>query len=228
MKNLLIYIDPKRKFNAENSVYIEIQIENSLNYWKKEDIMLVTNFPYEYMGVKSLVVPDNLFCEIDYKGSKMNTIVYLLENKLLNDMTWFHDTEAWQVAPLDFRLEKDIALSDYGWSDKWNGGSTFFKPSALDIFKALRESIYNNKTDDERALVILTDYNFNNINDRIQRLNITYNVGKRRVEENIERSDKPVKVFHFHPYRENLLDKFKDLLPDNLKKLMYEKNPFNK
>lgn len=55
MKNLLIYIHPDRKFvgesfSSETDVLPKIQIENSLKLgWKKEDILLVTNFPYEYM-----------------------------------------------------------------------------------------------------------------------------------------------------------------------------------
>jgi hypothetical protein len=135
MKNLLIYINPERKFNTENSNYIKIQIDNSLDYWKKEDILLVTNFPYEYKGVKAVVVPDDLYCQSSPCIIKINVIVYLLENKLLDELAWFHDTEAWQVAPLDLRLDKELGLTDYGWDRKWNGGSIFFQPSTLDIFK---------------------------------------------------------------------------------------------
>jgi hypothetical protein len=224
MKNLLIYISPEKKFNEENEVYIKIQIENSLHYWFKEDILLVTNFPYEYMGVKSLVVPDYLFSQVSRCAIKINVICYLLENKLIDDITWFHDTEAWQIAPLELMLEKELGLTDYGWSEKWNGGSMFFKTTALDIFKLWRDKINRLGVDDERALMSLTNKNYKDINSRIHRMNITYNIGKRRINENFSRADKPIKVLHFHPYRENLLKKFDSLLPDNLKKLMYEKS----
>lgn len=224
MKNLLIYISPDKKFNDENKVYVEIQIENSLEYWKKEDIMLVTNFPYEYMGVKALVVPDNLYSQISRCAIKINVICYLLEKKLINDLTWFHDTEAWQLAPLDLKLEKSIGLTDYGWSKKWNGGSMFFQPGTLDFFKLWRNSIDKYQMDDERSLMKLTEENVGDINSHIERLNITYNLGKRRVEENMYWADEPIRVAHFHPYRENLLAKFATLLPEKLYKLMYEKD----
>jgi len=224
MKNLLIFVSPEHKFNEENAKYIEIQIENSLNYWKVEDILLATNFPYEYMGVKSLVVPDDLYSETSRCAIKINVICYLLENNYLYDLTWFHDTEAWQLEPIDLKLDKELGLTDYGWSSKWNGGSMFFEPTTLDIFKLWKTVIEEEKIDDERAMMILTKSNFENINDRIERLNITYNLGKRRVEENMMWADEPIRVAHFHPYRENLLAKFATLLPKNLYNLMYEKD----
>jgi len=224
MKNLLIYINPEHKFDIENQSYIEIQIQNSLEYWDKENIVLVTNFEYSYLGVKALVVPDELFSSLSKCVIKINVIVYLLENKLLDDVTWFHDTEAWQVLPLSLKLEKDLGLTDYGWSLKWNGGSMFFKPSALDIFKLWKAKIIELQTDDERAMMTLTEKNVNGINERIERINITYNIGKRRIKETMLMADKPLRVFHFHPYRENLLKKFEGFLPTRLKDLMYEKS----
>ena len=224
MKNLLIYFSPEHKFNEENQKYIEIQIENSLYYWKPEDILLVTNFPYEYMGIKALNLPDELYSDVSRCAIKINVIDYMLDNMILwEDVIWFHDTEAWQIAPMEVELNKPLGLTDYGWSKKWNGGSMFFKPAAFPIFEKWQKSIEKYNLDDERSLMKLTKTNDDGINNYIQRLNITYNIGKRRVEENIARADKPIKVLHFHPYRENLLEKFEPYLPNNLKELMYAK-----
>jgi len=228
MKNLLIYISQNKKFDEENAKYIKIQIENSLHYWDRDDIMLCTNFPYEHMGVKSTVILDDMHSDLSCCVIKVNVIVYLLELGILKDTAWFHDTEAWQVASLDVELEKNIGLTDYGWSKKWNGGSMFVKPESLEMLRMWKRAIHKHRTDDERALMKLTETNVDDINSHIQRMNITYNVGKRRVDENMARADKPVKVFHFHPYRENLLEKFYHRLPQNLKELMYENDPYNR
>jgi len=228
MKNLLVYLNPEKKFDLENKVYMEIQIENSLNLgWKIEDIMMVTNFPCRCKGVEALVVPDSLCSEISRCVNKINVIIYLLENGLLTDFTWFHDTEAWQINKFDLNLEKDLGLTDYGWSLKWNGGSIFFKPEALDLFKLWQKTIEETGLDDERAMMILTKGNVENINSRIQRLNITYNIGKRNIRTNLRIAERPCKVFHFHPYREHLLKKFTPLLPKRLSKMMYAKKDFN-
>jgi len=224
MKNLLIYISPDKKFNDENASYVKIQIENSLQYWDKKDLILATNFPYSYMGVDSTIVPDDLFSDVSRCAVKVNVIAYLLEKGLLNELTWFHDTEAWQVSKLRVELIKDLGLTDYGWSPKWNGGSMFFFPKALDIFQMWKKAILEYQLDDERSLMKLTESNTDRINDRIERMNITYNIGRRKVEDNILEAHKPLRVLHFHPYRENLLKKFEALVPDHLLKLFYEKD----
>lgn len=219
----MIYINPRKDFDYEHKALAKIQIDNSLTYWKLENILLVTNFPYEYHGVKAMEVSNDFYNEVHDKASKINVVIHLLENKILNGLTWLHDFEAFQINPLGIvKLDKDVGFTDYGWSPKWNTGSIFFKPSSLDVFKWLKDGVYKYKTDEERVLMILMDENFNNITSRCQRLNITYNLGKRYVEYNLSIADKPVRVFHFHPYRENLFEKFKPLLPENLAKLIYK------
>lgn len=78
MKNLLIYISPKKDFGDEEKIAIKIQIDNSLDLgWKKEEIMLVTNFPYEHDSVKALQVSDDNYCPFFPQASKINVIVDL-------------------------------------------------------------------------------------------------------------------------------------------------------
>lgn len=220
MKNLLIYINPRKGFDDEHAKYAKIQVDNGLNYWKPKDILMVTNFPFEHHGIKALVVPDNLFCEFDAKASKVNAIIYLLEKKILTEPAWFHDFEAFQIAPFDVKLEKDLGLTDYGWKPKWNTGVFFFTPPAIDIFYWLQEGMNKYRGNEEPVLWILWKQNFNNIRSRCQKLNITYDLGMRNVDQNLLIADKPVKVLHFHPYRHGLLERFKPLMPENLVKLM--------
>ena len=227
MKNLLIYLNPRKSFDDEYTRYAEIQIDNNLHYWKPEDLIVVTNFPYEYHGLKAIEVPDNLFCEFDPRTSKVPTIIYLLENKILTDEAWFHDFDTFQNYPFEVTLTHDLGLTDYGWKEKWNTGSFFFKPQALDIFHWLNDLSQEKRANEEPILWILWKNNFNDIRSRCQKLNLTYNLGKRYVETTIPLAEKPIKVVHFHPYwRPDRLERFKKLfLSPTLIKLLDEKNP---
>lgn len=52
MKNLLIYTNADKEFSEENKTLVKIHIDNSLELgWDRKDILLYTNFPYEYNGV---------------------------------------------------------------------------------------------------------------------------------------------------------------------------------
>lgn len=217
MKNLSIYINPEG-FIREYEAYAEMQIDNALRYWDKEDLLFVTNFPFEYRGVKSWQVPGEMYCKHNPLSSKINVVVHLLE-QWLSDLTWYHDMEAWQIAPLDLQLEREVGLTDYGWRPNWNLGSFFFYPTSIDMFRRMRDMMNDTKMPDEWVLKRVAEH----FPHRIQRLNVTYNFGKRKREENLERADKPIRVVHFHPYREKLLRKFKPIIPDYLYKMMEER-----
>lgn len=220
MKNLLIYINPRKDFDREHKALARIQIDNSLRFWNKADIVLVTNFVYEYNGVKALVLDDSLYCDHWAQSSKINCICHLLYSNIINDLCWFHDFDAYQLSQItmdEFDLDDEISagFTDYGWSKKWNTGSFVFWPGAEDIFWAMQENLYKHRYDEEKALMALMgDDNFN---DRIKRLNITYNIGMNKVERNLRFATKPLKVLHFHPKKPGLLDKFKPFMDDGLK-----------
>ena len=93
MKNLLIYINPSKDFEGEEKTTVKIQIDNSLDLgWKKEDIMLVTNFPYEYNDVRSLVIGDDAYCHYFPRCSKWPAIIKLFENKLIKKTSYIGTT----------------------------------------------------------------------------------------------------------------------------------------
>jgi len=207
MKNLLIYINPSKKFDRETDTLAKIQIDNSLDLgWKKEDIMIFTNFKYEYNGVKAQVVNEESFCPFRPLSTKTVTVAKLLKENLIqkNEIYWVHDFDAYQMnifPKKEIELKrKDIALTDYGWAPKWCLGSYFFVSSSKDFFNQLKDIIYKYRLEDERALVLLATEKVNAINDRIKKLNITYNFGMRKVGYNYQKADKPIKVLHFHPW----------------------------
>jgi hypothetical protein len=208
MKNLLVYVNPQKGFDNEYKRLVQIQIDNSLSLgWKSKDILLATNFDYEYRGVKSFIVDDDYYCPFRPLSTKTITAANLADNGMLEDdqIYWVHDFDAYQLNKFDesdIELGKaELGLTTYGWSPKWCLGSFFFKTSSKDILKLIEKTIYEIHNEDERALVYLTRNNIDNINDRIKKLNITYQIGMRKVEENYKRADKPIKVVHFHPYK---------------------------
>jgi hypothetical protein len=212
MKNLMVYISPKKEFwGVEDPLMIETQIENSLELgWKLEDIKLVTNFEYEHCGVKSIVVSDNCYCDWWKQVSKMNGILELFKMDLIkqDEIYWFHDLDAFEAVPINVDLEgKEAAFTDYGYSDKrWNTGSFFFKKEARDIMQAITDRCYEKHINEEYALGELTKNNENNINSRIKKINITYNFpgsnnGYKYFKMVYDSCELPVQVLHFHPLR---------------------------
>mgnify|MGYP001205207144 CR=1 FL=1 len=205
MKNLLIYISPNG-IEGENGRMLKIQIENSLDLgWKLEDIILITNFSYEYGGVKSRVVPDELYCDFWKQQSKINSILYLFDKGLIeNELYWFHDLDAFQTVPITISIDKDIVFTDYGYPHAriWNTGSFFFNKSAEKTLRMITERVYKDKTDEELALRDLINEGFTDYG----KINISYNFpgskgGEKYFELIYNNADKPVKVIHFHPER---------------------------
>lgn len=228
MKNLLIYINPSKRFCEEEKIAIKIQIDNSLDLgWKVSDIILATNFEYEYNGVKSLVVSDDNYCTFHPPASKINTIIYLFEQKIIKkgEIYWYHGFAEYQLNDItesELELDKaDMFLPDFGRLPRWSSGSIFFKESAKDIFKWIRDIVYKYKTEEEAALGILTGQDsrididqaeaiwikgytkddipgIENINKRIKRANITYNFHSGNIRSNYPAALKPIRVARFH------------------------------
>jgi len=231
MKNLLIYISPRKQLNPEHKLMLDVQIENSLDYWKPEDIILAFNFPYEYMGIKAIEVPDLINAQYSENpraiiNSKIDTIIYLLENKIINELTWFHDFDAFQLAPFEVTMEKDLGLVPYGFYPernfnplpgvdnlkRINCGNIFFKPESLDIFKKVLEKMNKEGLFEEDAFSLMQD----ELEPRMQIMNQTYNIGSRSIRKNCAISEQPIKVAHFPPHRPQWLRKIKCILPQKL------------
>lgn len=221
VKNLLVYINPEKRFNKECSLLVKIQIDNTISLGLKDDLLLVTNFDYEYNGIKAIVVSDDNYCAPRPRSIKTSIVPHLIEQGIIEKgkIYWNHDFDAYQVNIIteeELGLEAlDAGFMDYGWSSKWCLGSDFIKSSAKDIFEWLRDSIYAD-IEDEDVLMNITTRNTHNINARIKKMNITYQIGMKKIAYNYGIASKPIKVLHFHPSKPNLLDIF-----------MYGKNEAN-
>ena len=127
MKNILIYINPEEKFDKECEILVKIQIDNSLELgWKKEDIVLTTNFNYEYNGIKSLIIDGKYFYKPYPISNKITGVVGLFEMDIIKEgeLYWSHDFDAFQLEPIiesEIEIgESEIGLCDYNRIDKCN------------------------------------------------------------------------------------------------------------
>ena len=207
MKNILIFIHPKKKFDEESEILVKIQIDNSLELgWKKEDIILATNFNYEYNGIKSLIIDDKYFYEPYPMSNKITGIVGLFEMDIIKEreLYWSHDFDAFQLEPMiesEIEInESDIGLCDYNRVDKWNGGSVFFRKGSRDIFEEIKKMMYERKARSEPVMYVLSKEN-KQLRERIQKMNISYNFIAFNIRSRYKEAIKPLKVVHFHPFR---------------------------
>jgi len=222
MKTLLIYYNPEKKFESEYEDLTKIQIDNSLSLgWEPKDIVLVTNFEYEYRNIKALVIGKGDYEVFDQnKSSKIPIINRMFADGLIEDeLYWFHDVDAFQLVPFEMKLEKDAGFTNHGWSKKWNAGSFFFKKEARDIFERIWEVMGELNSNEQGALTYMWQNNTDGINSRYQLINITFNIGIYYIPGNLRRADLPVKVAHFHPHKKRHFDLFKEILPERLVKI---------
>jgi hypothetical protein len=267
MKNLLIYINPIEDFGKEEKITIKIQIDNSLDLgWKREDIMLFTNFDFEYNGIKAIEISGDHFRSFFPPATKISAIIDLIEKGFLKDgeLYWFHDLDVFQldeITEAELELEGiDIGLCDKGRMPRWATGSVFFKTSAVDIFRLIKQVSDKYQINEEPAMNALTSNNLlwaieerpedvvderfvalniadtENINQRIKKMNISYNFAGWNIRSCYKMAIKPLKAVHFHPFEhvlyggENVLDYFLygknklrvQFVPDRLVKIFHK------
>ncbi len=215
MKNILIFISPTKSFDNprhdlinDASLSVKVQIENSLELgWAKEDILLFTNFNYEYAGIKATVLEDVSFFERKPQASKINAIIKLFEDGTIknNEIYWFHDLDAFQVCSIkELEIDLgtyDLALSDYGVAARWSTGVIYFKQSAKDVFYKIKDVMYEKNIDEERALTHLTRTD-EEINKRVKKIDKSFNFTPRCLKSMYATILKPIRVLHFHPLGE--------------------------
>jgi hypothetical protein len=174
--------------------------------WENKDTLLLTNciieskIPMQRLGHKM-----NAFCYT----SKLFAVQHLL-NEIDNDeVVWAHDLDVWQNNTFPTPDFKDIGLCEY-FPNYYNGGSVFFRKSALDIVDMLVKELTDKDADREEPTmnIILRSDDYK---DRVTCLNTTYNVGSNNFQRRVELAEKPIKCLHFNPIR-NTKDKFKEVM----------------
>jgi len=202
----MVFLHPSGSFPKEPELEARIQIDNSLRLgWNASNLMLITNFPFEYNGIKALTVGIEHFVPFRPRSTNTAIVPFLCHVGVIEEgeLYWIHDLDAHQLQPIpesELALQEvDLGLTTYGWSPKWCLGSFFLRRSTRDIFELLKETIYENEEEDERAMRRLTKSGAVP-ESRYKTLNITYNFGMRQVGYNYQIADKPIRVAHFHPF----------------------------
>lgn len=198
MKNFMVAnLSKNKRYTFKNlEILIRAQIENSLDLgWKSRDIILLANFNYEFMGVKSLKTDLNKKC---LTGSKIFGMKYLFDNNMIDDIVWAHDLDAWQNVRFDCPKIKDVGITCYSTS-KFNGGSIFWGQNSEDIVDKIVKIIMSDKEKKEEPTLnkVLKSKEYKK---RVEIVNRTYNVGCSGYVVRWNDSIKPLKVCHFHPY----------------------------
>lgn len=208
MKQLLIYTGPNKKFTQEDFLLAKIQIDNYLDLNQtKDELLLVTDFPFEYNGIKTFVIPDHLYYDFDVNANKILVVNYLLKNNMLekNQIYWCHDFDAFEnfkITEEELKLQDvDLGLTHYTYKEEWQCGSFFFKSNSQNIFelidKTTREKPHLSRNNEKTLTKLIKE---NKIDPkRYKRLNVTYNIMKKYLGTIYPLADKPLKILHFRP-----------------------------
>lgn len=201
MKNIIVanYHDTptsrKRVQRVDLETMLRAQLENSLDLgWKESDLIVVANFDFQFASVRAVVFNMNAFC---VTGSKMFAMNALYKTMQLREPVWLHDLDAWQNSWFSCPEFADVGICEYS-RPKFNGGSVFLKPSAIDIVQAVVQMIESDRLEREET-AINSIFRRPEYARRITTLNPTYNIGCSGFVERCKRSTKPICVCHFHP-----------------------------
>jgi hypothetical protein len=189
--------------------------------------------------VKATVVGDENYCDFAPTASKINVICDMFDKGLIgDDLYWFHDNDAFQLAQQDVDVGDEIALTDHGFtmggrndvSKRWSTGVLFFRKGARKAFELIKHGVNNSyKRNEETALLAMTRCNYAGINDMIRKINITYNFAtrNRHIPEQYEMAEKPLRVIHFHPYDprgvigwKNNMEAVQDYITEDFKQIL--------
>jgi hypothetical protein len=199
VKNLLVanVREKDRRYKFKKiEILVKAQIENSIEVgWRPSNIILLANFDYEFMGVKAINISLNEFC---FTGSKTFAVEWLFDSKIVDGPVWAHDLDAWQNVWFDCPEFLDVGATYYS-RPKFNGGSVFWRPSSIDIIKEAVQVI-NEKSENKEEPTLNKLFKSDKYKDRVTILNESYNVGCSGFVPRYNRSIKPIRVCHFHPY----------------------------
>lgn len=218
-------VDNKRRHdNDELFKLFKMQIDNSLHYgWSVDDIIIGTNFEFEYKGVKAYQLTD--ICTFNIFNNKWYGMLELMRAGILNDDFWFHDQDNWQINSITFpAFNGEIGAATYIRTPEWNTSAVYVKKSALDILEYIVKSMKMNPVDyqsDENWISFLRQNS--EIKNYLSTLNTQYCVGYTYMDDRINAANGPIRSLGFVPNMKSH-DEFnkRKLIPDHLNNIFNE------
>lgn len=215
MKNVIIYNQlsttnhgASRWSNESLFNYFRAQIDNSIKLgWEKEDIILGTNFEFEYNGVKSHMLTE--ICDWSGFNNFWFGALELVKKGIIADKFWLHDHDSWQIAPMEFpNFNGVIAGVEYVGTREWNCGSIYFNENSLDILEYIVNTLTLNKQADVSSDEIIIAFLRQNspLKDQMISINSRWNVGLTHAELRLLNAIKPVIVLSFKPDQKNIFE----------------------
>ncbi len=210
MKNVIVYnqVDTtyhtSEKYTDEHLInYLKSQIDNSLRLgWDEVDIIIGTNFDFEYRGIKNYQLEDVCL----YSG--FNNFWYgaleLMNKGILVEDFWLHDQDTWALRKFDFpNFSGEIAGCEYVKTNQWNCGSIYFKKTSKFILEYIVDIMKNNPSQkvssDEEWIAFLRYSPQSEIKDYFTSINNQYNVGCTSFDYRYNAANKPINVLAFKP-----------------------------
>jgi len=213
MKNVYIYNVVEDNIRYDNELllnYFRAQVDNSLRFgWKKEDIIIGTNFDFEHNGVKNIKLKN--ICTTNIFNNKWYGMLELMNNGYIDDDFWFHDQDSWQVSKVEFpEFVGEIGGCTYVYTPEWNTCSMFLKQTSVSIVEYIVEFMkINDNTNfysDENYISLLRGGS--PIQDYLTTLNNKFNVGLTHMEKRYQAAEKPVCALGFQPHVQSSWDVF--------------------
>jgi hypothetical protein len=215
MKNLTLYVSERGGFGLERvRRNLDLQVDNGLELgWRPGDLLVYTNFPYSRHGVKAIEVRPGRRPRTARMTSfyKTEVLLHALARLELGDTLWYHDADAYQLQPFagSPAAGKDLAACLYCTRERLlvQGGSLFLTRASRPLFERVYELLVHHRyRKDEFALTDLTARP--EFLDRFAALDYSYNLGDTDFELRYQLAERPIKVAHFHPDREDHRRKF--------------------
>ena len=222
MKNFMVFVNGNYKellregdtdySNHEKTEnFLRAQIDNSLDFgWKPNDIIIATNFDFEYRGVKTYIMDE--ICDYSQYFHKQYALLECMKKGMFgNKNIWYHDLDAFQVNNFEFPIfDGDWGTCVYPGGDghSLQCGVMYFKPTAQDIFEEMVQLMKEKKfgTHDDEVV----SRNFGKLNpkysNRISVINTRWNVGMTGFKNRYGMAMKPINVVHFHPDKQREWD----------------------